>query len=352
MESIELQQFSQRLPKIELHAHLSGSIRRQTLHEIWLTKKLKDPGFPLEDPMEVIPANGFNDIAAFFTLFSKYIYLLCNDVDAVTFSTYAVLKEFDEDGVVHLELRTTPRDFSETGMTKEDYVKTVLKTIETYEQSTKSTMKTTLILSIDRRDSPEKAQQCLDLALRYKDRGVVGMDLCGDPWKGDIHSFRGIFAEAKAAGLKITLHFAEAAETSSDDELFTLLSYQPDRLGHVIHISDAVKREISSKKIPLELCISCNIQVKMHPDVKCHGDHHFGEWWKEKTCPLVICTDDVGVFFSTCSNEYYIVAKNFGLSKKELWELSFGAIEAVFGDEARKEMLREAFLTWKINEGL
>jgi hypothetical protein len=40
------------------------------------------------------------------------------------------------------------------------------------------------------------------------------------------------------------------------------------------------------------------------------------------------------------------------LSKKELWELSSGAIEAIFGDEARKEALREAFLTWKINEGL
>lgn len=84
--------------------------------------------------------------------------------------------------MVHLELRTTPRDFPETGLTKEEYVETVLKAIETYERTTKSAMKTTLILSIDRRDSLEKAQQCLDLALRFKDRGVVGMDLCGDPW--------------------------------------------------------------------------------------------------------------------------------------------------------------------------
>lgn len=95
--------------------------------------------------------------------------------------------------------------------------------------------------------------------------------------------------------MSLTLHFAEVAETSSDDELFTLLSYQPDRLGHVIHVSDAVKSEITRKRIPLELCISCNVQINMHPDVKCHGDHHFGEWWKEKTCPLVICVSISGL---------------------------------------------------------
>lgn len=98
----------------------------------------------------------------------------------MAYSTKAVLQDFEDDGVVYLELRTTPRGFPESGLTTEGYVDTVLSAIEEFNLSG-SPMKTKLILSVDRRDSPEKARACLDLALKYKHRGVVGLDLCGDP---------------------------------------------------------------------------------------------------------------------------------------------------------------------------
>lgn len=105
-------------------------------------------------------------------------------MSSVQFSTAAVLRDFEDDGVVYLELRTTPRGFAETVLTKERYVETVLSTIEQYEQQADTEMKTALILSIDRRNTPEQAQECVDLAVRYADRGVVGVDLCGDPMVG------------------------------------------------------------------------------------------------------------------------------------------------------------------------
>ena len=91
-----------------------------------------------------------------------------------------MLQDFDNDGVVYLELRTTPREFKETGLTRAQYIETVLDSINDYNASS-SSMKTYLILSIDRRDTPEKAQECINLAIRYQSRGVVGVDLCGDP---------------------------------------------------------------------------------------------------------------------------------------------------------------------------
>lgn len=116
----------------------------------------------------------------FFPLFSNYIYHLCNDVATIKYSTTAVLQEFDRDGVVYLELRTTPRGFDESGLTKAQYVEAVLESVHEYNVSS-SSMKTYLILSIDRRDTPEKAKECVDLAIRYKYLGIVGVDLCGDP---------------------------------------------------------------------------------------------------------------------------------------------------------------------------
>jgi len=300
--------------------------------------------------MEMIPHGKVDyDLKTIFPLFSRYIYHLCNDQESVAYSTMSVLRNFEEDGVVYLELRTTPRDL--TGLTKEHYLDTVLSTICKYETDPNTSMKISLILSIDRRDSIEKANQCVDLAIKNKDRGVVGVDLCGDPLKGDVATFRDAFARAKAHNLGITVHFGEAEATSSCEELMTLLSFQPDRLGHIIHVPNIVKQEITRRRLGLELCISCNIHARMGHS-HAFADHHFGQWWKENTCPLILCTDDVGVFCSQCSNEYVVVATHFGLSRLELWELSLQAIDVIFGDEAMKTTLRQRMVDWKEKEGL
>ena len=114
-------------------------------------------------------------------MFTRYIYNLCNTLDAVRFSTLRVLEDFEADGAAYLELRTTPRAFPATGMTAEEYVTAVLDAIEDYSKRPDTKMMTRLILSIDRRDSIEKATGTVDMAVKYRTRGVVGVDLCGDP---------------------------------------------------------------------------------------------------------------------------------------------------------------------------
>lgn len=60
------------------------------------------------------------------------------------------------------------------------------------------------------------------------------------------------------------------------EELQTILSFKPQRLGHVIHVLPDIKDEILKNKIGLELCLSCNVHAKMFEGT--FGDHHFGEW--------------------------------------------------------------------------
>lgn len=150
-------------------------------------------------------------------------------------------------------------------------------------------MKTHLILSIDRRNDLPTALSVVDLAVKYRLKGVVGIDLCGDPAVGDISIFEPAFHTAHAQGLKITIHFAEAPQSSSDKELWKLLSYKPDRIGHVINVSDDVKREIVKRKLGLELCLSCNVHAKMITGT--YSDHHFG-WWRETGCPIALSVCD------------------------------------------------------------
>lgn len=146
-------------------------------------------------------------------------------------------------------------------------------------------MKTNLILSIDRRNDLPTALSVVDLALKYRPQGVVGIDLCGDPVSGDVSIFQPAFQAAKSQGLKITIHFAEAPQSSTPQELWQLLDYKPDRIGHVINVPDDVKEEIVRRNLGLELCLSCNVHAKMITGT--YGDHHFG-WWRETGCPIAL----------------------------------------------------------------
>jgi adenosine deaminase len=172
------------------------------------------------------------------------------------------------------------------GLTKVDYVRTILDIMNAHNADASNTMRAFLILSIDRRNTPAEAQEVVDLAIKYQSSGVVGIDLCGDPAKGDVRIFADAFARAKAAGLKITLHFAETELSATDVELSTLLSWHPDRLGHVIHVKEEFQEIIKRENIGLELCLSCNVHAKMIRGG--YSDHHFG-MWRHSNVPVAIC---------------------------------------------------------------
>lgn len=274
--------FTHSLPKIELHAHLTGSITPSTLHSIWLHRQEASTDLTLADPLETLAKDKTWDIRTFFPLFSSYIYALISTPETIIWSTNSVLHDFCADEVVYLELRTTPR--SSTDVSKNEYIDLVLDCIENFDQKDK--MSTCLILSIDRRNTLEQAIEVVDLALTFRDRGIVGIDLCGDPSKGDVSVFPPAFVKAREAGLKITLHFAEIPASSSKEELETLLSFQPDRLGHVICVPEEVKREIQQRRVGVELCVSCNVQAELTEGGM--RDHHFGKW-RGGGSPVILC---------------------------------------------------------------
>lgn len=313
-----------------------------------------------------IQATGLTPIRSFFPLFSTYIYNLVNDLPSISYTTTSVLDDFQSDAVVHLELRTTPRAIPSANITNARYIDIVLSCISAHNASQPpSGMHTSLILSVDRRNSLQEALHVVDLAVARRAQGVVGLDLCGDPARGPVAVFAPVFAKAKAAGLKVTLHFAEAPVSASDEELWTLLSWGPERIGHAIHVKEELKREVVRRRIGVEICLSCNVHARMITGG--FGEHHLG-WWKgagvgvapsvsvgpgkcgpedlEMQTDGVLQTDDVGVFCSPLSDEYYLAALHFGLSRSDVRQLCEGAVDVVFGDEAKKQRLRDLYASW------
>jgi adenosine deaminase len=117
--------FFVRLPKTELHAHLTGSVSVADLQELAALRNFTLPiGFT--KPRETI------ELDEFFPLFSNVIYKLVNDAEAITFICQRVIQSFWNDNVTYLELRSTPRDSIATGLSKDSYVKTLMDAVNKY----------------------------------------------------------------------------------------------------------------------------------------------------------------------------------------------------------------------------
>lgn len=200
-----------------------------------------------------------------------------------------MLTNFHADGIKYLELRTIPRPSPH--FTQEAYISTILSTITTFAEKHPD-LTTRLILSLDRGEhTPADADAVVNLAIAHKPL-VVGVDIAGNPSKGDMAIFGPALANAKAAGLGVTVHFAEVRTPPKEGELETILGFGPDRLGHVIHVPEDLRGEIIRRKVGLELCMSCNVHAKLFDGG--FLEHHFREWWRVEECPVVLC---VSLFF-------------------------------------------------------
>ncbi|KAI7871852.1 hypothetical protein BDF14DRAFT_1759716 [Spinellus fusiger] len=328
--SLAQDSFCMRLPKVELHAHINGSISAETMQVLIEHKKETHP--ELADYQ--IP-KGLEKIEQFFPLFD-IIYKVVDNEECVAIATRRIIDEFERDGVHYIELRTTPRSNKETNMTKSSYLETVLSVIN----EPRTSIIVRLLVSIDRRNTIEEAHEAIDLALRYRSQGVVGMDLCGETNARSFLYFVPVFDRVKKNNLKITLHFAETEYNIP--ESVDGLSIMPDRLGHATFLDDKTRKEVYTKEIPVEVCMTSNLLCKTS---KSYEEHHIKELITDKH-PFSLCTDDKGVFFSDLSREYAIAQKVFGLSNAELYEMSYRSIDMIF-DADVKDSLRKTWSQWK-----
>lgn len=168
-------------------------------------------------------------------------------------------------------------------MTKASYLDAIASVVE----EPRDDIIVKMIVSIDRRNTLEEAQEVVDLALAFRSRGVVGIDLCGDVKVGLFENLRPAFERAKEHGFPITLHFCEVEENIP--EASTLLAIHPNRLGHATFLDDYCRKTIYEKNIPVEICMTSNILCKT---TKTAEEHHIKELLYDRH-PFILCVSCV-----------------------------------------------------------
>ncbi|RVE71687.1 hypothetical protein OJAV_G00054180 [Oryzias javanicus] len=317
--------FYRELPKVELHAHLNGSVSFQTMEKLMSRK----PHLNIEHSMTAIGKGQRRTLDECFEVF-KVIHKLVDTEEDILMVSKDVIREFAEDGVKYLELRSTPREEQRTAIHQC--------------KSEGLDIDVRLLVAIDRRNGMEVAMETVKLAEEFmlsSDGLVVGIDLSGDPTVGHGKYFLPALERAKNCGLRLSLHLSEVQSQREESEL--LLNLPPDRIGHGTFLhpemggSQSLVDKVVKNSIPLELCLTSNIKGQTVPMFSLH---HF-KYWYQLGHPTVICTDDKGVFCTDLSQEYQLVASTFGLSQKEMWKLSQQAIDCIFAEDAVKQQLKK-----------
>ncbi|XP_070809453.1 N6-Methyl-AMP deaminase [Pituophis catenifer annectens] len=336
--------FFQRLPKVELHAHLNGSISSATMKKLMAQK----PHLRIGEEMVAIDKGAKRTLEECFQMF-QFIHQMTSRPEDILMVTKDVIREFAADGVKYLELRSTPREEKSSGMTKRTYVETVLEGIKQCQEEGLD-IDVRFLVSVDRSKGAVAAKETVKLAgdfLLSSDGVVLGLDLSGNPKVGHGQDFLEPLLEAKKAGLKLTLHLSEIP--NQEDETRLLLGLCPDRIGHgtFLQTSELATQDlvdlVRRNRIPLELCLTSNLKAETVPS---KAQHHFGFWYRLGH-PVVLCTDDKGVFATELSREYQLVAETFQLSDEQIWALSSEAIDHVFACGHTKSKLKERWRTLK-----
>ncbi len=184
----------------------------------------------------------------------------------------------------------------------------------------------------------EAAQQVFELAVRHKDRNVIGVGIGGDEVKAPPELFRGVFGYAEANGMRLTAH---AGETAGPESIWGALNLHAERIGHGLTAAqDAdLVEELAYRQIPVEICLTSNLRTGV---CKAIAEHPAKSYFDQGVM-IVLNTDDPALFKTSLSREYQIAQENFGFTDEHLRELARNSFEASFLEPEKKVELLGLF---------
>ena len=322
------------LPKVLLHEHLDGVLRPKTIIE--LAKREKYGQLPSENPEELARwfhqgANQGN-LPKYLEGFAHTIAVMQTE-EALERVAYEQAEDLSRDGVVYFETRFAPIFHTRNGLTHQQVISAVLKGLEEGRKAFGIT--SGLIICAMR--NMDVSLDMAELAVDFRQRGVVGFDLAGEeggfPPKKHVDAFHYI----QRQNFNITIH---AGEGFGKESIWQAIQYcGAHRIGHGTRLIDdiaivdgkAVKlgelaQYVLDKRIPLEICLLSNVHTGAAPSV---AEHPFKIFYREKF-RVTLNTDNRLMSNTSMTREFAAAAEAFGLSLDDFEKLTINAMKSAF----------------------
>ena len=322
------------LPKVELHRHLEGTLRLETMLDIARRHGLTIPADILR--LSSLVQMQEQESYSFQNFLSKFntLRLFYRSPEVIHRITREAIEDAARDNVRYLELRFTPVALSRAErFPLGDVMDWVIASARDAAQQFGVTVR--LIASVNRHESHELAEQVAWLAAEKKGRGLVAMDLAGNEAEFKSEPFYPVFKEARQAGLHITIHAGEWGPASNVKEAIEELG--AERIGHGVRVLEdenvvALARE---RRTAFEVCVTSNYQS----GVVAALDAHPLKAMHEAGLNVTVNTDDPSISRITLSNEYQIVCDDLGLPMEALKQRVLAAAQASFLPDAERDNL-------------
>lgn len=330
------QGYFQQLPKVDLHRHLEGTLRVNTLVEIARQQSITLPvsADALHAQVQIQPDEPLNStvfLSKFQTLRQFY-----QTPEIIARVTREAIEDARTDGVRYLELRFTPLALARVrGFSLSDVMDWVCESAAA--ASRDFDLPTRLIVSVNRHESVEIAAQVAELALQRMERGIVALDLAGNEADFCALPFLEVFQAAHRGGLKVTVHAGEWGGPGNVREAIEV--FQADRIGHGVRVMEdrAVAALARERQTVFEVCVTSNFQSGVVPALKAHPIQRM----LAEGLNVTLNTDDPSISQITLSDEYRVAAEVFGLSCTALTGLILAGARASFLNEVEKtDLLR------------
>jgi adenosine deaminase len=329
------------LPLIDLHRHLDGSLRLETILDLGRKHNLRLPAWDLEGLRPYVQVtNPQPGVMAFIAKF-KWMTGVLVDYGAVRRVAYENMVDADLEGIDYLELRFSPWFMAEPhGLDPSGVVEAAIEGVDQGSQETG--LKVNLIGILSRTYGPDIAWKELQGILRHRDR-LAALDLAGDEanFPGDL--FVDHLRRAREAGLRITVHAGESAGPESIWQAIRDLG--AERIGHAIHaVEDRDLLDyMAQQHIGIEANLTSNLQTSIVPDYAAHPLRQFLQLGLLAT----INTDDPGISGIDLPYEYEVAAPAAGLTQEQIRTAQLNALEVAFLTPAEKDALRVSKLGHK-----
>jgi adenosine deaminase/aminodeoxyfutalosine deaminase len=314
------------LPKAELHLHLEGSITPATLVEL----SHRNDARPLT-LAEAAAVYSYHDFPSFLLSFKAVTTRLHTAAD-YELITYNMLRDLAAQGVRHAEAYISIGILYWQARLDVD---AVMAAIEAGRVRGEREFGISLLWIIDavRHFGLEACARVFRKAaeLQHQYPSVVGIGIGGNELLGPAHEFRELYAEAKAAGLRLTCH---AGENTGPESIWAALNIGAERIGHALSAQQDPEliEVLAQRQIPLELNITSNLRTGCCPTL---FDHPVKMYFEEGLM-ITLNSDDPPFFGATLLEEYQLAHRNFEFSLDQLRELAANSIEASFLPPDRK----------------
>jgi len=322
-------------PKVMLHDHLDGGLRPETIVE--LAKDYKYKKLPTTDPGELADwfhrgANKGN-LVEYLQGFEHTVALM-QTKDSLKRIAFEMMEDMANDGVCYVETRFAPVFHNEKGLHYDDVIEAVLEGLELGKE--KYGVGYGLILCGMR--NMEDTLEIAELAVNFRNNGVVGFDLAGEeggyPPKKHIDAFQFI----KRANFFITIH---AGEAFGKESIWQAIQFcGAHRIGHATRLTEDIAFDkdgnmvslgelaqyVLDTRLPLEICLLSNVHTGAVDKLE---NHPFIKLFRQKF-RVFLNTDDRLMSDTTLTKEYLTATELFDISLDEIEKLNINAMKSAF----------------------